>query len=378
MKIELTAEQLSEQADFRSFVEAEVVPRADEYDRQERFPADLVRKVARRGFLGAVVPREYGGGGMSMVSFGLLNEELGRGCSSLRSLLTVHSMVALTVARWGSKQQKERWAAGLASGETVGAFGLTEVNVGSDARNVETSAVVDGDSYVLNGGKRWTTFGQLADLFLVFAQCEGKPTAFLVERESPGLSVEPMTNLLGTRASMLAELTLHDCRVPAENMVGRPGFGFTHIASSALDCGRYSVAWGCVGLVRACLEASVRYATRRKQFGSALIEHQLIQQKISDMITGYKAARLLCLHAGSLRDAGDPAAIMETSLAKYFASLAASQASADAVQIHGANGCGGEYPVQRYFRDAKIMEIIEGSTQMQQINLARYCHQEYL
>lgn len=378
MKIELTAEQLSEQAGFRDFVEAEVVPRADEYDRQERFPADLVQKVARRGFLGAVVPREYGGGGMSMVSFGLLNEELGRGCSSLRSLLTVHSMVALTVARWGSRQQKGRWAAGLASGEIVGAFGLTEANVGSDAANVETSAAADGDSYVLNGGKRWTTFGQLADLFLVFAQCEGKPTAFLVERGSPGLSVEPMTNLLGTRASMLAELTLRDCRVPAENMVGRPGFGFTYIASSALDCGRYSVAWGCVGLARACLEASVRYATRRKQFGSALIEHQLIQQKVSDMIAGYKAARLLCLHAGSLRDAGDPAAIMETSLAKYFASVAASKASADAVQIHGANGCGGEYPVQRYFRDARIMEIIEGSTQMQQINLARYCHQEYL
>lgn len=378
MKIELTAEQLSEQAGFRDFVEAEVVPHADEYDRREQFPPDLVRKVARRGYLGSVVPREYGGGGMSMLSFGLLNEELGRGCSSLRSLLTVHSMVALTVARWGSRPQKERWASGLASGEVIGAFALTEANVGSDARGVETSAEPDGESYVLNGGKRWITFGQTADLFLVFAQSGGKPVAFLVERQSPGLSVKPVTNLLGTRASMAAELALRDCRVPAENMVGRPGFGFTHIASSALDCGRYSVAWGCVGLVRACVEASVRYATRRKQFGSALIEHQLIQQKVSDMITGYKAARLLCLHAGSLKDAGDPAAITETSVAKYFASLTASKASADAVQIHGANGCGGEYPVQRYFRDAKIMEIIEGSTQMQQINLARYCHQEYL
>lgn len=378
MKIELTAEHLAEQAAFRDFVEEEVVPHADEYDRQERFPPDLIRKVARRGYLGSVVPREYGGGGMSMVGFGLLNEELGRGCSSLRSLLTVHSMVALTVARWGTRRQKERWAAGLASGEVIAAFALTEANVGSDARNVETSAEPAGDSYVLNGGKRWITFGQIADLFLVFAQCGGKPAAFLVERQSAGLSVEPMKNLLGTRASMPAELSLRDCRVPAENMVGKPDFGFTHIASSALDCGRYSVAWGCVGLARACLEASVRYASRRRQFGSALIEHQLIQQKISDMITGFKAARLLCLHAGSLRDAGDPAAIMETSAAKYFASVAASKAAADAVQIHGANGCGGEYPVQRYFRDAKIMEIIEGSTQMQQINLARYCHQEYL
>ena len=378
MKIELTAKQLSEQAGFRDFVEAEVVPRADEYDRREHFPPDLIREVARRGYLGALVPGEYGGGGMSMLTFGLLNEELGRGCSSLRSLLTVHSMVAVTVARWGTRRQKERWAAALASGEVVGAFALTEANVGSDARSVETSAEPDGDSYVLNGGKRWITFGQVADLFLVFAQSAGKPVAFLVERQSPGLSAEPTTNLLGTRASMAAELTFRDCRVPAENVVGKPGFGFTHVASAALDCGRYSVAWGCVGLARACVEASVGYASRRRQFGSRLIEHQLIQQKVSDMITGLKAARLLCLHAGSLRDAGDPAAITETSVAKYFASVAASRAAADAVQIHGANGCGGEYPVGRYFRDAKVMEIIEGSTQMQQINIARHCHQEYL
>ena len=378
VNIKLTSEQVSEQAGFRSFVNEEIVPLADQYDREERVPFHLIEKIAERGYLGAVIPKEYGGSGMNMVTFGLLNEEFGRGCSSLRSLLTVHTMVAHTILRWGTKQHKDQWVARLASGERIAAFGLTEANIGSDARNVETSATASGDSYVLNGRKKWITFGQAADLFLIFTQCDGGPTAFLVERENPGISVKPITNLLGTRASMLAELSLEDCRVSKESMIGKPGFAFSHIALSALDCGRYSVAWGCVGLAQACLEASVRYATQRKQFGAFLIDHQLIQQMVSNMITNVKAARLLCLHAGCLKDIGDPVAIMETSIAKYFASVTASKASSDAVQIHGANGCGGEYSVQRYFRDARIMEIIEGSTQMQQINIARYCHQEYL
>lgn len=377
MKIDLTSEHLSEQAAFRNFVNEEVIPFADAYDQQERLPRRLIKKMAGQGYLGAVMPREDGGRGMDMITFGLLNQELGRGCSSLRSLLTVHSMVAQTTLRWGSRQQQGRWAARLATGECIAAFGLTEPEVGSDAKSLETSATVSGDTYVLNGTKKWITFGQIADLFLIFAQCEGRPAAFLVEKESPGLSLKPINNVLGARASMLAELKFEDCRVPRENLIGKPGFGFSHIASSALDCGRYSVAWGCLGLAQACLEASIRYATRRKQFGAFLIDHQLIQRMISDMITNVKAARLLCLHAGHLRNISDPAAIMETSIAKYFASITASKAAGDAVQIHGANGCSSEYPVQRYFRDAKIMEIIEGSTQMHQINIARHCYQEY-
>ena len=377
MKMELTSERLSEQAAFRNFVNEEVIPFADRCDQQEHIPSQLIKKMAGQGYLGAVMPREDGGRGMDMITFGLLNQELGRGCSSLRSLLTVHSMVAQTILRWGSRQQQGQWAVKLATGERIAAFGLTEPDVGSDARSIETSATISGDAYVLNGKKKWITFGQIADLFLIFAKFEGKPSAFLVEKESPGVSLRPITNVLGTRASMLAELKLEDCRVPRENLIGKPGFGISHIALSALDCGRYSVAWGCLGLAQACLEASVRYATRRKQFGAFLIDHQLIQQMISDMITNVKAARLLCLHAGHLRNISDPAAIMETSIAKYFASITASKAASDAVQIHGANGCGGEYPVQRYFRDAKIMEIIEGSAQMHQINIARHCHQEY-
>jgi glutaryl-CoA dehydrogenase (non-decarboxylating) len=378
MKIELTSEHLSEQAAYKSFVDEEVIPVADQCDQQERVPRELINRIARRGYLGALAPKAAGGVGMDMITFGLLNEELGRGCSSLRSLLTVHSMVAQTISRWGSGGQKERWMRRLATGEDLAAFGLTEPDVGSDARSIETSATLLGDTYVLNGNKKWITFGQIADLFLVFAQCEGGPAAFLVEKMTPGLSVNPISNMLGARASMLAELRFQDCLVPRENLIGKPGFGVSHIASSALDCGRYSVAWGCLGLARACLEASVRYAAKRRQFGGALIDFQLIQRMISDMITDVRATRLLCLHAGHLRNAGDPSAMMETSIAKYFASRTASKASSDAVQIHGANGCSGEYPVQRYFRDAKIMEIIEGSTQIHQLNIARQCYREYL
>lgn len=378
MKVELTPEHISEQIAFKNFVNEEVIPFADHYDQQGGIPYELINKLARRGYLGAIMPRDDGGRGMDMITFGLLNEELGRGSSCLRSLLTVHSMVAQTILRWGSPQQRTRWAERLATGECIAAFGLTEPNAGSDARSVETTATISGDTYVLNGKKKWITFGQIADLFLIFALCEGKPAAFLVEKECPGLSSAPIVNMLGARASMLAELSLKDCRIPRENIIGKPGFGFSHIAASALDCGRYSVAWGCLGLAQACLEASVRYAAERKQFGSRLIEYQLIQQMITDMITNVKATRLLCLHAGRLRDISDPAAIMETSIAKYFASITASKASSDAVQIHGANGCGGEYPVQRYFRDAKIMEIIEGSTQMHQIDIARHCYRDYL
>lgn len=377
MKIELTPEQKQAQVAFRAFVEKEIVPIADQYDREEHTPAALIKQVAQQGYLGALIPQENGGTGMDMITFGLLNEEVGRGCSSVRSLLTVHSMVSHALLRWGNKQQKARWLPALASGEMLGAFALSEPDVGSDAGSIETTALPDGDYYVLNGQKKWTTYGQIADLFLVFAQCNGKVSAFLVHRDTPGLSTQPITGMLGTRASMLAEIHLQQCRVHRENLIGGRGFGLAAVATSALDIGRYSVAWGCVGLAQACLEASLKYTSERKQFDTYLKEHQLIQQMISEMITNVKAARLLCCNAGYLKDSGDPHTIMETWIAKYFASTTAARAANDAVQIHGANGCSAAYAVQRYLRDSKIMEIIEGSTQIQQITIAKYGYQEH-
>ncbi|MBN3884990.1 MAG: acyl-CoA dehydrogenase family protein [Nostoc sp.] len=378
MKIELTSQQKDDKSKFIGFVNKEVVPHANSSDQEEYTSPKLIEKFAHQGYLGAVIPEEFGGKNMDMITYGLLNEEIGRGCSSLRSLLTVHSMVAYALCRWGNKSQKEYWLPKLSSGEVIAAFALSEPNVGSDAKSIETTATLSGDSYILNGQKKWITYGQIADVFLVFAQYSGKPSAFLVEKNSPGLLIQPISGMLGVRASMLAQLNFQDCRIPQENLVGRLGFGFSYVASSALDYGRYSVAWGSVGIAQACLEACIQYTSERKQFGVYLKEHQLIRQMITEMIVNVKAARLLCYQAGYLKEIGDPNSITETSIAKYFASTTATQVANNAVQIHGANGCTNEYSVARYLRDAKIMEIIEGSTQIQQIAIADYGYQEYI
>lgn len=378
MQIELTTQQKEAKAKFRAFTDEEIVPYADRADREEHTSREVIERVAQQSYLGAIIPKERGGSGMDMITYGLLNEEMGRGCSSVRSLLTVHSMVAQAILKWGSKFQKEHWIPKMASGEVIAAFGLSEPNVGSDAKKVETTATVSEEFYVLNGQKKWITYGQIADIFLIFAQCEGKPTAFIIEKNTPGLSVKPIFGMLGTRASMLAELYLNDCRIPRENLVCKEGFGFSHVASCALDCGRYSVAWGCIGITQACLEACIQYTSKRKQFDVYLKEHQLIRQMITEMIANVKAARLLCYQAGYLKEIGDSKSIMETSIAKYFASTTATKVASDAVQIHGGYGCSSEYSVQRYFRDSKIMEIIEGSTQIQQITIAEYGYQEYV
>ena len=378
MKLELSTQQKNAQAKFRAFVNEEICPSAGEWDRKEFTPPELINKIAEHGFLGAILPQQYGGKGMDMITYGILNEELGRGCSSVRSLLTVHNMVAYALCKWGNKSQKEYWLPKFASGEIIAAFALSEPNVGSDAKSVETTATFAGDAYILNGQKKWITYGQIADVFLVFGKCEGKPTAFLVEKNSPGLSVKAMSGILGVRASMSAELLFNNCHVSLENLVGKLGFGFSYIASSALDYGRYSVASGCVGIAQACLEACIKYTNERKQFGVYLKEHQLIRQMITQMITKVKAARLLCYQAGYLKDINDPNSIMETAIAKYFASTVATKIANDAVQIHGGNGCSSEYPVERYLRDSKIMEIIEGSTQIQEITIAESGYQDYL
>lgn len=236
---------------------------------------------------------------------------------------------------------------------------------------METAVTPHNGHLRINGRKKWITYGQIADLFLVFAQYEGKPTAFLVERDRPGLTIRPLRGILGTKASMLAELHFDECEIPRDNLLGAVGFGFTAVGSSALDWGRYSVACGCVGIAQACLEASLEYSSKRKQFGVYIKEHQLIRRMITNIVTNVEAARLMCYQAGYLKDSGDPEAAMAAFKAKYFASVIANQVAQDAVQIHGANGCSDGYPVERYLRDAKVMEIIEGSSQIQQLIIAK-------
>ena len=377
MNLELTAEQRDARAGFRAFVAAEIAPHAGRWDREEAIPPHVIGRLRELGLLGSNVSPEFGGRGRDMITYGLLTEEIAKGCSSVRSLLTVHDMVAHAIQRWGSREQKEGYLPRMARGELLGALALSEPNAGSDAKGIESSATDVGDAWVLDGHKKWTTFGQIAGLFLVFAHVDGKPAAFLVERETPGVKVKPLKGILGTRASMLAEIELAGCRLPKGSLVGRVGFGISHVAAAALEQGRYSVAWGSVGIAQACLDACRAYTLERKQFGAPLADHQLIRRLLTDMIVGLRAARLLCLRAGWLRDAADPGAFMETMAAKYFASRLAARAANDAVQIHGANGCSDDYPVGRYLRDAKVMEIIEGSTQIQQITIPLFEFQEF-
>lgn len=355
-----------------------VAPHADEFDRRQEMPAELIAELARCGYLGGVVSAQHGGPGMDAMTWGLLCEEVGRASASLLSLFTVHGMVAQAVHKWGTPAQREHWLPRLARGESLGAFGLTEPGGGSDAGHGTTTATPDGDDWILNGEKCWISFSQVANLILVMAHVEGKSTAFLVERGTPGLQIEPIQGMSGFRSAMLGRVLMEDCRIPGANMVGRIGFGFSHVAGTALDHGRYSIAWGCVGMAQAALDASLVYAGQRKTFGALLMEHQLIQGKLADMITQVRAARLLCLRASVLKEAADPALIMETSIAKYFASRVVSEVAGHAVQIHGAQGCTDQSPVQRYLRDAKIMEIIEGSNEIQQILISRHGYRDFV
>lgn len=371
MDFSLSAKQQGYQEEFHVFAKEVLKPKASWVDREQQLPPSTIQQMAEKHYLGAILPEDIGGMDLDMMSFALLNEELGRGCSSTRTLITVHSMVCYAIARWGSKQQKAHWLPRLASGTAIGAFALSEPEVGCDAKSVKTEAIQKGNEFILNGQKKWITFGEIADVFLIIAQCEGKAVAFLVEKKNPGLSTEPILNMLGTRGTMLSHVQLTDCCVSKESVVGALGFGFSAVALSALEIGRFSVATGSVGIAQACLDASLDYAAKREQFGKPIQNHQLVRRMLTDMKTQTKAARLLCYQAGYFRDTNDPRAMKEIMTAKYYAAQICNNVARDAVQIHGGNGCSADYPVERYYRDAKIMEIIEGSNEMNQLVLGK-------
>jgi alkylation response protein AidB-like acyl-CoA dehydrogenase len=375
MWMDVSEAQKEARLSFREFVREHISPFAGHWDRDQRIPMELVDSLRRRGYLGTVHPGREGGP-MDPITYGLLTEEIARGCSSVRSLLTVHDMVALGISRWGSSTLKTELGNATCSGEKLCALALSEPEAGSDAASVAATAVPDGDEYVLTGTKKWITFGQIADLFLVLVRCQEQLTAFLVPAEARGLTRTPLGGIVGTRASLLAQLDFDQCRVPKHYLVGKVGFGLSHVVATVLDHGRYSVAWGSVGIAQACLDACLEYASRRKQFGRELREHQLIQRKLTEMIASTRAARLLCYRAGHLRRIQDPGASEETFLAKYFAARTAVRAANNAVQLHGANGLTEDYNVARYLRDAKVMEIIEGSTEIQQMTIPRFSFSE--
>ncbi|MFA1547959.1 acyl-CoA dehydrogenase family protein [Actinomadura chokoriensis] len=362
----LNVEQTDRWGRFKEFAEQRIEPHAADADRTQTLAPEVLKGLAAAGYIGSSVPRRWGGGGMDAVCYGLLSHEIGRVCQSTRNLVAVEDMVCHAVVRAGSERQRDRWLGPVFSGEAVAAFAITEPEVGSDAAAVETTATSAAGGFVLSGHKKWISFGQIADVFLVLTRCEGALTAFLVERDAPGLAVRPIRDLLGLRGSMLAELVFDDVHVTADDMVGPPGAGLAFVGSPALGLGRYSTAWGAVGLAQSCLEASVGHAARRRQHGAPIAEHQLVRRMLADMVTDVSAARLLCHQAGVSVEKGDSGDLYRTLMAKYRSSTVARRAAEDAVQIHGALGVSGESPIERHYRDAKILEIIEGTTQIHQ------------
>lgn len=364
--------------EFRNFVFEFIHPYAVQFDQDEHVSKEFLYKLGQTGYLGAIIPSQYEGMGLDMLSYGILLEEIAKESSAISSIFTVHGMFITALLKWGTEEQRSKYLPKLAKGELIGCFALTEPNRGSDAGNPETTATASENEYVINGKKKWISMGQLADVFLVTATVEGKVTAFIIERGMNGFETLPISGMLGFRGAMLAELNFENCKIPNESIVGRIGFGFSHVAGVSLDFGRYCVAWGALGLATGCLEACLDYTRSRKQFGLLLSKHQLIKAMISDMETDIEAGRLICVKAGYEKLTGDPESIVTTTKAKYFLSKIIKDIASNAVQIHGANGCCDSYPVERYYRDAKIIEIIEGSNQMQQLMISSYAYQKKL
>ena len=378
MNIILTTEQKEILKDVRNFAKANIRPFAASFDEQQALPRSLIEKLAEKKYLAATFPKEYGGLDLDPITYGLLTEEIGKACCNTRALLTVQvSIVGESILKWGTKEQINRWIPQMSSGAKIGAFALTEPAIGSDARNVQTSYVKDGNKYLISGEKKWISFGDIADMFLVVARNKDEITTFIVEREAEGIVTKPMKGLLGCRASHVAEIELNNVVVPEENVLGKAGYGFRDVVATALDHGRYSIAWGGVAVAQAALEAMVSYSRERTQFGQKIRSFQLIKEIIGNAVTQTHAARAICLRAGELRKAGDPDAAVETCIAKYFCSRVAMEVAANAVQVHGGNGCYNKYPVERYYREAKILEIIEGTSQIQQQIIASYGIKNY-
>lgn len=358
--------------EFKKIADEVVEPFAKLNDSNQSLAKEVIETLSNKGYLGLVVSKNYGGMELNMNETGIFIEQIGRVCSATRNLFTVHGMVQLAIQRYGTEEQKEYWLPKTITDECICAFALTEPEIGSDAKNIKMVAEKVKDGYLLNGEKKWITMGQIANLFLVFANIEGKTTAFLVDRECTGLEIEPINDMLGVRGSNVALLKFNDCFVSEKNILGRIGNGFNLVALSALNYGRYTVACGSLGLAQGCLDESLKYASTREQFGNKLKENQLIKKILTEMIVSTKASRALCVEAGNLYDSGDPEAIMSIWIAKYDATKTLTKIASDTVQIFGANGLSNDYKIERFYRDARVNEIIEGTTQMHEILIANY------
>jgi glutaryl-CoA dehydrogenase (non-decarboxylating) len=377
---DLEGEHLAVEQAVRDWAAGEVAPKIHDLDREHRFERGFLKGMADLHLLGICIPEEYGGAGMDYISLGLVSEELEYVDTHLRVIMSVHvALNSMTLMCWGTEQQKKKYLAPQARGEKIATYGLTEPNAGSDAVGIQSTATRKGDRYVLNGEKVWISLADVADHFLVIAwtdQAKKKArdhsglSAFIVERSFKGFSSYTIKEKWGILAGNTGGFSMDNVEVPAENRVGEEGEGF-RVAMFALENGRYTVAAGATGLIRACLDASVKYAKERKTFGQAIGEHQLVKEMIAEMVSDYDAARLLWLRAGWLKNEGKRNT-RETSLAKWFATVKSERAASDAVQIHGGNGYSDEYPVGRFYRNCKAAVIYEGTREIHKLMQADY------
>jgi alkylation response protein AidB-like acyl-CoA dehydrogenase len=372
----LTEEHRALRQTVRDWAESTVAPVIRDLDASQTYNKDFLYQMGKLGLLGVCLPVKYGGAGMDYLALAVVCEELERVDTTLRVVMSVHTALnSMTLFQWGNEEQKRKYLTPQARGEKIAAYGLTEPGAGTDAVNTQATAKRDGDDYVLNGEKAWISLADVADNFLVIAHTDKSKkhrgmSAFIVERSFKGLTTGSYHNKLGVRAGNTGYVVMEDVRVPKANLLGQEGEGF-RIAMSAIDNGRYTVASGSVGLIQACLEASVKYANTRETFGSKIGEHQLVKQMIAQMYQRLDAGRLLCYRAGWLKNRG-LRNTRATSQAKWFATDAAFQSAVDAVQIHGANGFSNEFPVERYMRNAKGSVIYEGTSQLHQLIQADY------
>lgn len=378
MDFKLSEEHHMVQRMVRDFAVKEVSPTIQAQDRQGGMAPHVLPRMAELGILGITIPVKYGGQGMDYISLGLACEELEAVDSTLRVVLSVHNgLTCLTLLQWGTEEQKKEYLVPLAKGEKIGCGAFTEPDAGSDFAHIQSTGKKDGDSYILNGEKMWISLASVADYAVVTVRTNSKSqqpyqglSTFLVDLNSPGISRDDLHGKLGVRAGSTGWIAFQDVRVPAENMLGNEGEGFK-VTMSAFDNGRYTVAAGATGLIRAAMDASIKYAEQRKAFGGKISDLQLVRAKIAGMALNYQAARLLYLKAGWMKNQG-LRNTKETSAAKWFATDASFQAAAEAVQIHGAYGYSDEYPVERYLRNAKGAMIYEGSNEIQSLIQADY------
>ncbi len=375
MDFDLTDEQQLIKQTAREFTDKEIVEQAKLNARNHHFDLDLVKKIADQGYLGAIVPREYGGAGLGYLDYGLVVEEIGRGCSSVRTVISVQtSLVCSAILKWGGEEQKRHYLPKLCSGEWLGCFGLTEPDTGSDAAKQKTRAKKTDSGWVINGAKMWISMGNYAKVALIFAQTDPEKghrglACFMVDTDQPGYQASTIEHKMGLHASDTASIALEDVEVTDDQMLGEIGDGFK-VAMSALDSGRYSVAAGCVGICQGCVEESVKYAKEREQFGQPIASFQLVQAMIADMVLKTDASRMLVWRAGFLKDRGRPNTL-ETSVAKLHATEAAVECSNTAIQVHGGAGYVDDHPVERYFRDVRVTTLYEGTSQIQKLIIGR-------